>query len=163
MSAVLAAVAGPASAAPSGAIGVWVTPNANGGGGKVVLTGAIADYGTLKPATSSGATSKNTNSNYKLLVLSKGTILVNGSQLNQAANNVQPTVNTTNCSLSASVSAPVQIVSGTGAYSGVTGTVNLTEVFAGIAPRKANGSCNENANPKPGAQFGSVTRLGTVS
>src|ERR1017187_2805159 len=111
-------------ASPSGgAIQVWGTP-ANGGGGPVVLTGAVGDSGKSANANSSGTPSK--NGTYKLLTLKKGTILLNTTQLNKDNNaNTPPTTfNSTTCSGTFVVTDPVQIVSGTKAYSGISGTVN---------------------------------------
>ena len=60
-------------ASPSGgAIQVWGTP-ANGGGGPVLVTGAVGDSGKSTNANSSGAPTK--KGTYKLLNLKKGTIL----------------------------------------------------------------------------------------
>jgi hypothetical protein len=41
----------------------------------------------------------------------------------------------------------VQFVYGTGAYVGITGTVELTFVFAGTSPKTAAATFNPNANP----------------
>ncbi len=53
---------------------------------------------------------------------------------------------------------------GTGAYVGVTGTIELTFVFAGTVPRTAKGTCNENANPiGPGGGYNAIYGSGTVT
>ena len=95
--------------------------------------------------------------------MKKGTILLNGTQLNAATNdpNTPPTsMNSTNCSATFVVTEPVPVVSGTKAYAGISGSVNITVSFAFIEPMK-NGKCNFNANPI--AQYGSIAGSGSVS
>ena len=153
---------GIASAQPSsgGAVQVWGTPS-NGGGGPVVFTGAIADSGKSLSVNSSGKADK--KGNYKLLELKKGSILINGTELNTALNNASPSAfNSTTCSGSFAATAPVPIVSGTKAYAGVSGSVNVTVTFAVVLPL-TNGKCNMNTNANPIAQYGSIAGTGTVS
>jgi hypothetical protein len=148
-------------ASPSGgAIQVWGTP-ANGGGGPVVVTGAVGDSGKSTNANSSGAPTK--KGTYKLLNLKKGTILLNTTQLGKDVNNnnTPPTsMNSTTCSATFVITDPVPVVSGTKAYAGISGTVNVTISFAIVGPMK-NGTCNMNANPI--AQYGSISGSGAVS
>jgi hypothetical protein len=137
-----------------------VTPsNTGNGGGKVLITGAIGDYGTGQNVNSSGK--PNSKGLYKNLRLKHGTILANLTQFTAAENNINPPINTSNCSTFATFSAPVEIVSGTKAYAGITGTVNLSAQLALILPKTKSGSCNTNGNPI--AQYGSVAGTGTVS
>jgi hypothetical protein len=56
---------------------------------------------------------------------------------------------------------PITFFGGTGAYTGISGTVKLAQTFAAILPRKANGKCNENANPTVSLSF--FQGSGTVS
>lgn len=63
------------------------------------------------------------------------------------------------CSASFSASAPARIVSGTGRYKGISGTLELHATFAGISPRK-NGKCPH--SEKTTAGFLEVTGTGTV-
>jgi hypothetical protein len=85
-----------ASTPAGGAVHVWGTPVPNGGG-PVVLTGAIADSGKSTNANSSGKPAKKGQGTYKLLILKKGTILLNTTQLGKELNNnnAQPTTFTT--------------------------------------------------------------------
>jgi hypothetical protein len=148
-------------ASPSGGtIQVWGTP-ANNGGGAVLVTGAVGDSGHSGNTNSSGTPSK--KGTYTLLTLKKGTILLNTTQLLQATNNnsTPPTsMNSTTCSATFVVTDPVPVVSGTKAYAGVSGTINVTVSFAFIVPMK-NGKCNFNANPI--GQYGSILGSGSVS
>ena len=152
-----------------GTVQVWVNPS-NGGGGTINLTGALGDAGIAEPANSLGQIvhgSQGNNANYRLLELTKGWILVNITQFNKATNNpnAAPTVfNQSNCSVVFSGKGPVQFVHGTGAYVGITGTIELTFVFAGTVPRTAKGTCNENANPiGPGGGYNAIYGSGTVT
>ena len=145
------AAASAQSSSSGGNIQVWLTPSLTGNGGKILITGAIADYGLTKGKKSGQA------------VLKKGTIKVNLKQFNAATNAVNPTVNPSNCSTSFTASAPVPIVSGTGAYAGITGSFTLTAQYAFILPKTKSGSCNTSNNANPISQYGSVSGSGTVS
>jgi hypothetical protein len=102
-----------------------------GKSGPFMLTGAINDAGTSP--VSSGATS--------VVILSKGTITVNSKNANPAFN-----VDPNTCAVSGTSSSPVQIVKGTGAYQGITGSLTTTFTVHGIA-RKVKGSCSQNVPP----------------
>ena len=145
------AAASARSSSSGGSIQVWLTPSLTGNGGKILITGAIADYGVTKGKKSGQA------------VLKKGTIKVNLKQFNAATNAVNPTINPSNCSTSFTASAPVPIVSGTGAYAGITGSFTLTAQYAFILPKTKSGSCNTSNNANPISQYGSVSGSGTVS
>jgi len=127
-----------------------------------VITGAVGDFGKGVKANSAGKA--DSKGNYTNLVLKKGTILVDSTQLNAVLANAQPTdFNAATCSASLTASAPVPIVSGTKAYSGITGSVTLNVLFAEIGPRTSNGACDMSNNANPIAQYGSFTGTGTVS
>jgi hypothetical protein len=106
----------------SGAIKVFVVPSGTGSGGTIVISGVIGDYGKTVNANSAGKPQK--KGGYELLIMRKGTILVNGIQFNKTLNNANPTdFNATTCSGSIVASAPAPIVNGTKAYAGITGSV----------------------------------------
>ena len=160
----LLASATAAGAAPkAGPEKVWVTPSAAGTTvklpGKVLFTGSFSDYGKSITANAKG---KPTNKgSYALLILKKGTILVNVSQLGSMLKTSQPqTVNTTSCSANAHVAAPVTLVKGTKTYVGIGGTFTLTVMFAFIGPMK-NGKCTQTSNPA--ATWAAFTGSGTVT
>lgn len=141
------------SSSTSGAIQVWVNSSlTNNGGGKILITGAIGDYGITK---------KGKNSNQA--ILKKGTITVNLKQFNAMGNSANPTINQSTCSGSFTYSAPVPIVSGTGAYAGITGSFTLTGQFAFILPKTKSGSCNMSNNANPISQYASVMGSGNVT
>jgi hypothetical protein len=151
------------SSAPmmGGAVQFWVTPSPTGNGGQVLITGAIGDYGKAQNVTAAGKAAPK-KSAYKDLMLKNGTILINLTKYMQAQNNANPTMyNKINCSAYLSVSAPATIVSGTGAYKGIRGTVTLHAENAALLPKTKKGSCNENANPVN--DYVAVNGSGTVT
>jgi hypothetical protein len=52
------------------------------------------------------------------------------------------------------------LLNGTGLYAGISGSVQLTVTFAGIAPRKTSGACDFNI--KPHRSYTSLTGIGKV-
>jgi len=155
-----------ATAPTSGTIKVFVTPKGTGSG-TVVITGAIGDYGKTVKSNAAGKPAK--NGGYEQLILTKGTILVNATQLNAVLNSANPTdFSVASCSGTVVASAPVPIASGTKAYAGITGSVTLTATFAFVGPFYSSGSkkgeCNTSSNgPNPPGIFATIAGSGTVS
>jgi hypothetical protein len=156
------------SAVASGPVKVWVTPSATGltsskRPGKVIFTGSIGDYGRDVKANAAGKATK--NGTYRLLKMQKGSILVNIGPFQKAETAAfsSPTFNSANCSLSVNVSGPITVVSGSGSYSGITGSVTLTAHFAGIARRASNGSCTTKTTTPALATYTSIVGTGTVT
>jgi hypothetical protein len=108
----------------------------------VVLTGAIGDAGTL---TVTGPTDT--------VNLSKGTLVVDLSKgsaaENKIFNHLSTFVSPASCSMNSSYTAPVKILSGTGAYAGATGTLVVRTSDVGVFPRTASGACNLSSNAQP--------------
>jgi len=156
-----------AAAAPAGGtIKVFGTPGgSNGSAGTVVITGAIGDYGKSVKASSAGKPTKNGKDT--LLVLKKGTILIDATQVQSALQSVASPpadFNDVTCSASAVASdVAVPIVSGTKAYAGITGSVTVNLTFAFFGPLKSSGKCDDSGNANPTAEFGSIVGQGTVS
>jgi hypothetical protein len=165
---ITAAGAASVTSTPTGGkIELWVTPGATQGNGTVVITGAIGDYGKSTGKRNENGT-PDPNGNYGIVELQKGAIEVDLANIGKAINNAAPIVNsTTTCSFVVTATAPATLLNGTGAYKGISGTVELTETFAAILPRistgKDKGQCNETNSATPVAQWGSVTGSGTVS
>ncbi|MGH2412065.1 MAG: hypothetical protein ACRDGS_17115, partial [Chloroflexota bacterium] len=136
-------------AAPAGgAIQVYVTPN-NTGGGPIVITGAIGDFGKTQAINKNGTS--NPNGNFVKITLKKGTFEVDSTALN-ALNKMQPTVNPMTCSGSLSATEPVTLFNGTGLYKGISGTVKITENFAFVLPTFASGAKKGQGNESNSAQ-----------
>jgi hypothetical protein len=163
----------PATAATmmtTGTIQVWVTPNAvniNSPVSKIVVTGVIGDYGTATSINKNGT--PNDNGNYVKVALQHGGFEVNSVALNQKTNNAPPLMqNSTTCSVVFGGTGPVTLFNGTGMYAGMTGTIQITEKFAGIGARFTSGAkkgqCNTSDNNAPPVAFyGSITGAGKVS
>jgi hypothetical protein len=162
----LGVIASGASGAPkSGTIYISVTPN-NTATYPIVIAGVIGDYGKATTIDQNGKVDP--NGNYVNIVLKQGGFEVNSTALNKKANATPPTSNnTTNCSFSFTVSNPVTVFNGSGAYKGISGTLDITETFVAILPRvtsgKQKGQCNESNNATPIASGGVISGSGTVT
>jgi hypothetical protein len=172
LAAAVGLTAAPATAATmmtTGTVQVWVIPNtsnANSPVDKIILTGVIGDYGTSTNTNKAGT--PNDNGNYARVVLQHGGFEVNLTTLNKITNNAPPLmVNATNCSVVFGGSGPVTLSDGTGAYVGITGTIHMTEKFAGIGAKYTSGpkkgQCNMSNNAAALAFAGSITGIGKVS
>jgi hypothetical protein len=166
---VLAGVAGAAhSMSPAGGvIEVYVTPppSFNGAVFKIVVIGAIGDYGTATSIDKDGKV--DSNGNYVKIRLKKGTFEVNSVALNKKTNSAPPTlVNRTTCSYGFGASGPVTLFNGTGLYAGISGTLRITQTFAAVGPPHMSGpkkgQCNMSNNAQPLAIYGSILGKGTV-
>jgi len=146
-----------------GVVKVFATPS-NGASGKIVIAGAIGDFGKTLSINKNGKT--NANGNYVKITLTKGTFEVNSTTLNAKFNHAQPTINKSTCSAWFSGTGPVSLLDGTGLYTGISGTVSITETFVFIAPRftsgKDKGQCNFSNNSQPLSQYSSITGTGKV-
>lgn len=167
---VAAASLGPvavAGAAPTGgAIKVWVTPSPTGTSvkhpGKILLTGAIGDYGTTISVNAAGKPAK--HGTYVLLKLKKGTILVDVTTLNSALDSAKPTtVSSTNCSATLHATSSVSLVKGTGTYAGISGTIAMTLSLGAIARKTKSGACTFKTTSPVLATYTSFIGTGTVS
>jgi hypothetical protein len=160
-----ASAAGARSAAPAGGVvHVFVTPN-QGAVYKIVIVGAIGDYGTATSIDKDGKVAQ--NGNYVKIRLRKGTFEVNSVALNKKTNDAPPTVvNKETCSFEFGGSGPVTLFNGTGAYAGISGTLQITQTFAGIGPLyktgPKQGTCNMSNSAQPVAFWASITGKGVV-
>jgi len=155
--------AGTATPAPKGGPIALLATVGNGPAGKILVAGAIGDWGTALTIDKNGKT--DANGNYVKVSLRKGTFEIDSTALNKQTANPRPQVaSDTTCSVSARGSAPVRLFNGTGLYSGITGTANVTLTFTGVGDRyhdgPKKGQCNH--GPKPLAVLGSVIGRGTV-
>ncbi len=123
----------------------------------VVVAGAIGDHGRGVFMNRSGHPTP--NGNFLKITLSQGTITINGSQVSRAFHPEGP-VNKQTCSVIVGGSAPVQIVSGTGAYAGIHGSLHATGQAAIDAPHKPGGGCSQNGQA---AIYGDVVISGSVT
>lgn len=134
-----------AAAPPAGGpIKVFVT-NVTNTKSKILVTGAIGDYGTTVAVDKNGKV--DSNGAYQKVTLKKGGFWVNATALNKKLNKSQPQVNKATCSVAFTASAPTKLFKGSGLYAEISGTVRITVTFAGIAPRSASGQCRATAQP----------------
>ena len=135
----------------------------------ILITGAIGDNGTTVEVNAAGKPSS--KGNYELLKLTKGTLLVNATAFNNAVGSiptVTPDFDAATCSGSGTTTAPVTFVSGTKAYKGVSGTVNLTATLAFYGPYyikgPKKGTCNTgNSDKDSGHSYFFGVAMGTGS
>ena len=120
--------------------------------GTVILTGVITDHGTDHQGAGPNGSNR--------LVLSKGTFSLDVTEVGTKLHNLP--VDPTTCSADGTVSGRTPIVpgSGTGAYAGINGTLDIEASEASILPRK-HGQCDMNPSWFPGVL--TVTGSGTVS
>jgi hypothetical protein len=135
----------------------------NGPAGKVVVAGAIGDWGTTLTIDKNGKPDQ--NGNYVKVTLKKGGFEINSTALNKQTANPRPQVaSDITCSISASGSAPVTLFNGTGLYKGINGTVHVTLTFTGVGSRYQSGTkkgqCNHGHNPL--AVLGTVIGHGNI-
>jgi hypothetical protein len=166
MLAVLAVTVGAASAATpnGGPIALFATVSPTNAPGKIVLAGAIGDWGKVASVDKSGKPDE--NGNFVKVTLKKGTFEVDSTALNKRMANQRPQVqNIATCSIAGSGTGPVKFFNGTGLYKGITGTANVTMTFTGVGGRYQSGAKKgqcEQDNGAPLAMLGSVIGRGTV-
>ena len=95
--------------------------------------GVIEDYGTATTIDKNGKVDD--NGDYVNVVLKHGGFEVNSVELNKITNAAPPIMaNATTCSVEFGGSGPVTLFNGTGMYTGISGTLHVTEKFAGVGP-----------------------------
>ena len=152
-----------AAAAPSGgpialSAGVGSNPTQ-----KIVVAGAIGDWGTVHPVDRSGKPDQ--NGNFVKVLLKKGSFELDVTAVNKAMSNPRPQVQSdVTCSVAAVGSGAAKLFDGTGLYKGISGTVNVTITFTGVGGRYQSGAkkgqCSRGGEPL--AMLGSVVGHGTV-
>jgi hypothetical protein len=155
-----------ASAPSGGKISIWATANLTGATSKIVVVGAIADSGVATSVDKNGKVDP--NGSYERIVLKKGSFEADATVLNQSASSGQPSLDdVSTCSFAFSTSGPITLSNGKGAYTGISGTLNVTEQFVGIGPRyktgKNKGACNQSNNSRPTAGAGAIGGSGTIA
>jgi hypothetical protein len=157
----VALAAGSSKTPAGGSIQLFVQPGQGQGSGKVVFTGAVGDYGTSSPTTSSG------DKDYGTATLKKGTIKIDLTAITQKVDKANPTIDNATCSGSLTETAASPIVSGTGLYAGIHGTVQITESFGFIGSTYTSGAkkgqCNQSSSAPTLAEMGIVYGSGSVS
>jgi hypothetical protein len=127
---------------------------------KILVTGAIGDYGTAVSQDANGKV--DANGTFQKVTLKHGGFLVDATALTKKLESAKPTMSKANCSFSLTGTGETTVEDGTGAYAGITGKVAITLTFAGIAPKTAKG-CNMSNNAPTLGAFQSITGTGSVS
>jgi hypothetical protein len=154
-----------AAATPSGGpIALFATISASSSG-KIVLAGAVGDWGKVTNIDKNGKPDE--NGNFVKVTLKKGTFEIDATAINKKMANPRPQIaSDVTCSVAASGSGPVKLFNGTGLYKGISGTVNVTMTFTGVGNRYQSGAkkgqCEHNSNGAPLFMLGSVIGRGTV-
>jgi hypothetical protein len=149
----------------SGKVQVWVTPG-KGAVDRILITGAIGDYGKAVSHTKSGRVTS--HGNFVTVKLQHGKFEVDATKLGRRGSQTQPTIDRASCSLYVEFSGPVTLSGGTGAYAGITGKVRMRLAYAELGPRFASGprkgKCNLHSDARPIAFFQStLSGRGTIS
>jgi hypothetical protein len=156
--------AAPAASPTGGTIALFATVG-SGPTGKIIVAGAIGDWGTTATIDKSGR--RDEHGNYVRVTLRKGSFEIDSTALNKATASPRPQVaSDQTCSISTSGSAPVTLFNGTGLYRGISGTLKVTLSFAGVGRRYRSGpdkgQCLHSDTQPPLAMLGSVTGRGTI-
>jgi hypothetical protein len=158
-----AAMAAGGSPSP-GKIKVFVT-QVNATKSKLLITGAIGDYGIGVSTDKNGKVDP--NGAFQKITLKQGGFVVDATGLNQGLAHASPQINKATCSTVFSGSGPGILEKGTGLYQGIGGKVTITVTFAGIAPRFTSGAkkgqCNFAQNVQPLGSYQSITATGKVT
>jgi hypothetical protein len=135
--------AGSSNPPAGGPIHIFIQPGSSQGKGKILFTGAVGDYGSSSPTTGSGG------KKFGTATLKKGTIKIDLTAIRAKVDKANPTFNAATCSASYSETAAAPVVSGTGLYAGIHGTIQITESFGVIGSTYKSGSkkgqCNNSA------------------
>jgi hypothetical protein len=127
---------------------------------RVVVIGAIGDYGTAISQDENGK--PDINGVFEKFTLKHGEFTVDATVLNKAVGKVKPKVNLATCSVEFAGSGPGTVINGSGLYAGISGTLKISFDLVSITPRK-NGKCVLNEHIKPVASYDTVSASGTVS
>jgi hypothetical protein len=156
-----------AFASTSGVIIVNVNQTFTSAVGTVIVTGAIADYGTIQGSDVLGNPSHASPAPAALLKLKKGSIVIDNGNLNKATSQA-PFIQNTTCSFSLTATAvPWDIIKGSGAYQAIKGTLTLSANLGGITPKYKTGTnkgkCDFSNKYPPVASFFNLFATGSIT
>ena len=128
--------------------------------GKVLITGAVGDYGTINNANAAGQFDP--EGVYSVAHLKHGTITFDSTGLDKGFATLKPQVNSTTCSVSYVVNGPAKVTAGTGEYAGASGSVRLSVTYGGILPKTSSGACDVSGKGHASGKFETIVGSGTV-
>jgi len=152
----------PAAARTGGPIALFATVG-NGPAGKIIVAGAIGDWGSTLTIDKNGK--PDLNGNFVRVTLKKGTFEIDSTAANKQMANPRPQIaSDVTCSVAASGGGPVKLFNGTGLYRGISGTMTVTIAFTGVGARYQTGAHKGQCNhgPTPLAMLGAVSGRGTI-
>lgn len=126
---------------------------------RVVVVGAIGDYGTAVSQDKNGK--PNINGVFEKFTLKQGGFTIDATVLNKTLGKLKPKVNPATCSVEFAGSGPGTVINGDGLYAGISGTLTIHFDLVWITPRK-HGKCVLNESTKPVASYDTVSASGTV-
>jgi hypothetical protein len=142
-----------ASTVSNGTVHIIAYGDGAGAGETDIFTGAIGDSGS--------GISVDANGTFRVSVTALD------KKISSAFNSFQPNTSTCSGYISVSGTAPIVSGSGTGAYSGISGSFSVTVTVALIGPKntsgKQKGKCNNSNNAQPLGSAQVVMGSGTVS
>ena len=140
-----------------GIIHLYATGSATSSKQQVVITGAFGDAGWFTGGVGELGT----------ITLSKGSFRVNDSkgtaQELAIFAHIARHVNATTCAFYSTNTAPAIVLDGNGAYAGISGTISLTTIDAGVFPKLKGGKCNLTHGALPIGLISLAQGVGTVS
>jgi hypothetical protein len=148
----------------SGKIRIFADASSEGPVSKILVTGAIGDYGTATSIDRNGKVDE--NGDYVRIAMKQGTFEIDSTALNAKLRKAPGVFNKATCSFSFTGAGGVTLFNGTDLYKGISGSAEITLSFGGIGPRLMTGAhkgeCNPSHNAKPLSQYGAIIGTGTV-
>jgi hypothetical protein len=142
---------------PGGVIHIYATGSATSSKQQVVITGAFGDAGWFTGGVGELGT----------ITLSKGSFRVNDSrgtaQELEIFAHLARHVSATTCAFYSTNTAPAIVLDGKGAYAGISGTISLTTIDAGVFPKLKGGRCNLTHGAVPIGLLSLAQGVGTVA
>jgi hypothetical protein len=148
-----AALATAATPAIHGGSITYSESSTSNGSGTVVIGGAFADYGSDR----AGALDRGT---VNVVTLKLGSFEVDIARLERA---LHASTDARTCVYVESVTASARLFAGTGAYAGISGTLEVTVRGTGVLPRLPGGACASFGTAEPVVAISTATGTGRVS
>lgn len=131
------------SAPAGGTISLYVTPS-SGTNSKILLTGAIGDFGTAVSIDKNGKADP--NGAYEKVTLKHGSFEINATNFETSIQHARPKLNNHTCTVDLAAHGTASLRHGTGRYKAISGKLKLRYVLGGLAPRfttgPKQGTCN---------------------
>ena len=145
-----------AAANPRGSLALYEARIGSTSTWSVIVTGTVSDHGVDHVgAVDSGKFDK--------VVLSRGTFEIGNATIAANLTSGEQSAGTKGCWFTLADSGSVALKDGTGAYSGIRGTLKFSLTRAAIMPRRSNGSCEYGTNFTPVSSVGWLDAQGSIT